>query len=336
MTEIFDELHREIQEAVIDTREAMESFRVTYLGRKNGRIKALSEKVRDVAESERPAFGKRLNSLKQLVQSRLEEAHLHLNRPSNNEVDVRDLTLPGRKYLVGSAHPLTQTLEEIQRIFGHYGFTIAEGPEIEDDWHNFTALNFPPDHPARDMQDTFFLREPSDAQEPIVLRTHTSPVQIRVMKSQPPPVRVIVPGRVYRNESISFKSYCVFHQVEGLYVDEGVSLADLKQVLHMFARAMFGEEVKTRFRPSFFPFTEPSAEFDIWMPNEDLPDRGRWLEILGCGMVDPNVLEAVNVDPERYTGYAFGMGVERIAMLRYGINDLRIFYENDVRFLEQF
>ena len=238
--------------------------------------------------------------------------------------------------MLGSLHPLTQTLEEIQRIFQRFGFVIEEGPEIEDDWHNFTALNFPPDHPARDMQDTFFLQEAGPDREAIVLRTHTSPVQIRVLKRQPPPVRVIVPGRVYRNESITFKSYCVFHQVEGLYVDEGVTLADLKQVLHLFARAIFGEDIKTRFRPSFFPFTEPSGEFDIWMPDDKLPEGGRWLEILGCGMVDPNVLEAVGVDSERYTGYAFGMGVERIAMLRYGIDDLRVFYENDNRFLEQF
>ena len=336
MLEIFDELRKEIEETIIDSAEAVEAFRVAYLGRKNGRIKALSEKMRDIDVSERPVFGKHVNALKELVNSRLDQAQALLKKVSSGSSAEVDLTLPGRRPTLGSLHPLTETAEEIQRIFLSFGFTIAEGPEIEDDWHNFTSLNFPPDHPARDMQDTFFLREKSDDQDAAVLRTHTSPVQIRVMKASQPPIRVIAPGRVYRNETITFKSYCVFHQVEGLYVDEGVSLADLKQVLHMFARAIFGDDVKTRFRPSFFPFTEPSAEFDVWMPNSDLPAGGRWLEILGCGMVDPNVLEAVNIDSERYTGYAFGMGVERIAMLRYGIKDLRIFYENDVRFLEQF
>ena len=336
MLEIFDQIRKEIEEAVIDSNEAVDAFRITYLGRKNGRIKALSEKMRDIDAADRPAFGKNINALKELVNGRLEQAQQVLKKAAPKRGDVDDLTLPGRKPALGSLHPLTETAEEIQRIFQSYGFTIAEGPELEDDWHNFTSLNFPPDHPARDMQDTFFLRTGTDDQDAVVLRTHTSPVQIRVMKSQKPPIRVIAPGRVYRNETITFKSYCVFHQVEGLYVDEGVSLADLKQVLHMFARAIFGEDVKTRFRPSFFPFTEPSAEFDVWMPNPDLPAGGRWLEILGCGMVDPNVLDNVGIDSERYTGYAFGMGIERIAMLRYGIKDLRIFYENDVRFLEQF
>ena len=336
MLDIFDQLRKEIEEAVIDTKEAVEDFRVSYLGRKNGRLKALSEKMRDIDVADRPVFGKNINALKDLVNNRLDQAQQLLRSAGGKQGKTIDLTLPGRKPDLGSLHPLTQTAEEIQGIFTAYGFTIAEGPEIEDDWHNFTSLNFPEDHPARDMQDTFFLREKTADSDAAVLRTHTSPVQIRVMKSTQPPIRVIAPGRVYRNETITFKSYCVFHQVEGLYVDEGVSLADLKQILHMFARAMFGEDVKTRFRPSFFPFTEPSAEFDVWMPNKDLPAGGRWLEILGCGMVDPNVLEAVGIDSERYTGYAFGMGVERIAMLRYGIKDLRIFYENDVRFLEQF
>ena len=336
MLDIFDQLRKEIEEAVIDTKEAVEDFRVSYLGRKNGRLKALSEKMREIDVADRPLFGKNINALKSLVNNRLDEAQQLLRGSGSKKGQSIDLTLPGRTPYLGSLHPLTQTAEEIQRIFEAYGFTVAEGPEIEDDWHNFTALNFPPDHPARDMQDTFFLREQSGDLDAAVLRTHTSPVQVRVMKSTQPPIRVIAPGRVYRNETITFKSYCVFHQVEGLYVDEGVSMADLKQVLHMFARAIFGEEVKTRFRPHFFPFTEPSAELDVWMDNPDLPAGGRWLEILGCGMVDPNVLEAVGIDSERYSGYAFGMGIERIAMLRYGIKDLRIFYENDVRFLEQF
>ena len=336
MLDIVDQIRQEIEQVAIDSNEALESFRVNYLGRKSGRITDLFKKLKDVPSEERPAFGQHINKLKQLAESRLESALQSMKTAGAGAAVDIDLTLPGRQALVGSSHPLTQTYEEIERIFGSYGFNVEEGPEVEDDWHNFTALNFPPDHPARDMQDTFFLRETSADQEAVVLRTHTSPVQIRVMKQQQPPIRVIVPGRVYRNESITFKSYCVFHQVEGLYVDEGVTLADLKQVLHMFARAIFGEDVKTRFRPSFFPFTEPSAEFDVWMPNDELPDGGRWLEILGCGMVDPNVLKAVDIDPEKYTGYAFGMGIERIAMLRYGIKDLRIFYENDVRFLEQF
>ena len=225
------------------------------------------------------------------------------------------------------------------------GFAVAEGPEIEDDWHNFTALNFPPEHPARDMQDTLFVEPPGSPSSPggrgVVMRTHTSPVQIRVLENTAPPVRVIVPGRVYRNEALSYKSYCLFHQVEGLYVDEGVTFADQKELLHVFARALFGEDVRMRFRPSFFPFTEPSAEVDIWWADADrersgLPGGGRWMEILGCGMVDPAVLENCGVDPERYTGYAWGMGVERIAMLRYGVGDIRLFYENDVRFLRQF
>ncbi len=246
------------------------------------------------------------------------------------------MTCPGRPQPQGSLHPITQALNLILQVFESYGFDVEEGPEIEDDWHNFTALNFPPDHPARDMQDTFFVEPPSGDDGGIVLRTHTSPVQIRVMERDEPPVRVVVPGRVYRNEAISYKSYCLFHQVEGLYVDEGVSMADLKQILHAFARTLFGDDVRMRFRPSFFPFTEPSAEVDIWWADDSLPGGGRWMEILGCGMVDPNVLESVGIDSEKYTGYAFGMGVERIAMLRYGIDDIRILYENDERFLQQF
>ncbi|GIV61767.1 MAG: phenylalanine--tRNA ligase alpha subunit [Rhodothermaceae bacterium] len=335
-TDLFDELLQAIEAEPLDTEEALDRFRIAYLSRKQGRITALLKQIPAVPPEERKAFGQRVNQLKRRVEERLEEARQRLATGKAAAGPSIDLTLPGRRPLAGSLHPLTQTLEEIKRVFGSYGFTVAEGPEIEDDWHNFTALNFPPDHPARDMQDTFFLEPPSEAHGGILLRTHTSPVQIRVMESQPPPYRVIVPGRVYRNESISYKSYCLFHQVEGLCVDEGVTMGDLKQILHVFAQALFGDDVRMRFRPSFFPFTEPSAEVDIWWPDASLPGGGRWLEILGCGMVDPNVLEAVGVDPERYTGYAFGMGVERIAMLRYGIKDIRILYENDIRFLEQF
>jgi phenylalanyl-tRNA synthetase alpha chain len=271
MLELVNQLRQEIETAPIESPEDLETFRVNFLGRKSGRITDLFKQMRHVSAEDRPAFGQEVNALKELAEQRLDAAQNKLTGGPAGRQGAIDLTLPGRKALLGARHPLTHTFEEIQRIFERFGFSVAEGPEIEDDWHNFTALNFPPDHPARDMQDTFFLREPGPDQEAVVLRTHTSPVQIRVMKTQKPPVRVIVPGRVYRNESISYKSYCVFHQVEGLYVDEGVSLADLKQVLHMFARAIFGEDVRTRFRPSFFPFTEPSAEFDIWMPNADLP-----------------------------------------------------------------
>ncbi|WP_456428791.1 phenylalanine--tRNA ligase subunit alpha [Rhodocaloribacter sp.] len=336
MSDLFDELQRAIEAEPLDTEEAIDRFRIRYLSRKQGRITELLKQIPTVAPEERKAFGQRVNRLKKLVEARIETARERLRRSRTTARPEVDLTLPGRRPLPGSTHPLTQTLEDIKRVFTSYGFSIAEGPEIEDDWHNFTALNFPPDHPARDMQDTFFIEPPEREHGGILLRTHTSPVQIRVMESEPPPYRVIVPGRVYRNEAISYKSYCLFHQVEGLCVDEGITLGDLKQVLHAFARAMFGEDVKMRFRPSFFPFTEPSAEVDIWWPDPALPDGGKWLEILGCGMVDPNVFEAVGVDPERYTGYAFGMGIERIAMLRYDIGDIRTFYENDVRFLAQF
>lgn len=332
MLDLVDDIREEIQSESIDSEESAEEFRIKYLGRKSGRITELFKQMKNVAAAERPQFGQEVNALKQLAEQRLEAFESQQIGASDGEERRIDLTLPGRPPAPrGSIHPITQTLEEVKRVFERFGFAVAEGPEIETDWYNFTALNFPPDHPARDMQDTFFI-EP----DRIVLRTHTSPVQIRVMEQQPPPVRVIVPGRVYRNEAISYKSFCLFHQVEGLYVDEGVTFADLKHVLHVFAQAVFGEDVKMRFRPSFFPFTEPSAEVDVWWEDASLPDGGRWLEILGCGMVDPNVFESVDVDPERYTGYAFGMGVERIAMLRYGIDDIRVFYENDIRFLEQF
>lgn len=338
MLENVEELLKEIQGQRIDSAESAEAFRIKYLGRRSGRITELFKRMKDVKPEDRPEFGQRLNALRALAEARLEDFESNRDGSQRSGEPQIDLTLPGRRALpAGSIHPITQTLEEIKSVFERMGFSTAEGPEIEDDWHNFTALNFPPDHPARDMQDTFFL-EPagSDGTGGVVLRTHTSPVQIRVMESEDPPYRVIVPGRVYRNEAISYKSFCLFHQVEGLYVDEGVTFADLKHVLHMFAQAIFGKDVRMRFRPSFFPFTEPSAEVDVWWEDITLPEGGQWLEILGCGMVDPNVFEAVGVDPERYTGYAFGMGVDRIAMLRYGIDDIRMFYENDMRFLEQF
>ncbi|MEM1126429.1 MAG: phenylalanine--tRNA ligase subunit alpha [Bacteroidota bacterium] len=336
MLEQIDTLSREIDEATLTTASEAEAFRIKYLGQRSGLITHLFKRIREVEPADRRAFGQRMNALKEHAESRLEDALASLQTDPAQAGPDLDLTLPGRRAHVGSLHPLTQAREEIRRIFERFGFTVAEGPEIEDDWHNFGALNFPPDHPARDMQDTFFLEESVGGAGGVVLRTHTSPVQVRVLETTTPPVRVIAPGRVYRNEAVSYKSYCLFHQVEGLYVDEGVTMADLKQILLLFAQAMFGEDVRMRFRPSFFPFTEPSAEVDIWWADEAHPAGGRWMEILGCGMVDPAVMMANGVDPERYTGYAFGMGVERIAMLRYGIQDIRTFYENDIRFLEQF
>ena len=330
-----DELEREVAAAPLETPEQADRFRIEFLGRKGGRITGLLKSIASVPPEERKAFGQRVNALKRRAEGRLDEAEERIKSGSGPEAaHALDLTLPGRRPSpVGGDHPISSTLADIRRVFETHGFGVAEGPEIEDDWHNFTALNFPPDHPARDMQDTFFVEPPENPAGGIMLRTHTSPVQIRVMKQTAPPVRVIVPGRVYRNESISYKSFCLFHQVEGLYVDEGVTFADLKQILHVFAQALFGDDVRMRFRPSFFPFTEPSAEVDIWWARPG--QEARWMEILGCGMVDPNVLDAVGIDAERYTGYAFGMGVERVAMIRHGVDDIRLFYENDMRFLDQ-
>ena len=335
----------EIDDAPLDGPEAAEAYRVRFLGRKSGVVTDLFAQIGTVDPSERRAVGQRLNALKQAAQDRLDAALADDGRGGVEGATDLDLTLPGRvpaPVAPGSLHVLTQTLADIQDIFRSFGFAVARGPEIEDDWHNFSALNFPADHPARDMQDTFFLEPPPPEGRGVVLRTHTSPVQVRALEAQPPPLRLIAPGRVFRNEAISYKSYCLFHQVEGLVVDEGVSFADLKAMLTAFARAFFGasdgpaREARMRFRPSFFPFTEPSAEVDVWWADDALPGGGRWMEILGSGMVDPNVLTNVGVDPERYTGYAFGMGVERLAMLRHGIDDIRLLYENDVRFLRQF
>jgi phenylalanyl-tRNA synthetase alpha chain len=319
--------------SAVATQQQLEDFRIRYLARK-GLIGAMFEGLKSVPTSDKPALGKLLNELRahvQLLHDR-KQALLVPNRELAAEVD---LTLPGRREFRGTRHPLTQTLDEIKSIFVSMGFGIADGPEIEDDYHNFEALNFPPEHPARDMQDTFFLSEKA------LLRTHTSPVQIRVMETHPPPIRVIMPGRVYRNEAISARSLCVFHQVEGLFVDKGVTFSGLRGTLVSFAKQFYGANLKYRFRPSFFPFTEPSAEMDITCFICDgsgcrMCKQSGWLEILGCGMVDPSVFTAVGYDPEVYTGYAFGMGIERTAALRYGVDDLRIFYENDVRFLIQF
>jgi phenylalanyl-tRNA synthetase alpha chain len=336
LLDVVEDLRQEIAATVIGSEDEAEAFRVRYLGQKNGLVTNLFKRIREVAPEDRREAGQQLNALRQLAEDTLATAQEALASNQSDNRDRIDLTLPGRRTLVGSTHPLTQTRNDLVQIFERLGFTVSEGPEIEDDWHNFTALNFPPDHPARDMQDTLFIEASDGDDSGVLLRTHTSPVQIRVMENQEPPFRIIAPGRVYRNEAISYKSFCLFHQIEVLCVDEGITLADLKHLLYSFTRALFGDDVKLRLRPSFFPFTEPSAEVDVWFEDPNHPDGGKWLEILGSGMVDPNVLEAVGIDSERYTGYAARMGVERIAMLRYGIDDIRTFYENDVRFLKQF
>ena len=301
--------------------KSIESLYIKYLGRK-GIVADLFNQLKDVSNKDRPEIGKSLNQLKNEISKSFSSV---LNDSSELDNIQEDLTLPGLKFPTGRIHPLQQTMNDIKSIFMNVGFSIAYGPEVDDDFHNFGALNFPPEHPARDMQDTFFID--SDT----MLRTHTSNVQIHLMENQNPPLRYIVPGRVYRNEAISFKSYCLFHQVEGIYVDKNVSFADHKGILEYFVKRMFGEKTKMRFRPSFFPFTEPSAEVDIWSEK-----RGQWLEILGSGMVDPEVFKSVDIDPEIWHGFAFGMGIERICMLKYGIDDIRLLYQGDMRFLEQF
>lgn len=334
MSELTDKLKKDIESIRINTREELEHFRLTYLSKK-GHVSSLLSKIGSIAAEERKVFGQKVNAVKQLAHYKLQEAEQRLHKTKKTAAKATDdITLPASPVTLGVAHPLSQTLTQIKDVFYRLGFSISDGPEVEDDFHNFTALNFPPEHPARDMQDTFFVRKSEDPNtDDLVLRTHTSPVQIRLMKNGTPPFRSIMPGRVYRNESITAKSYCLFHQVEGLYVDKKVSLAELKDTLIMFVEMIYGEEVRYRIRPSFFPFTEPSLEMDIWWGDEA---TGKWLEILGAGMVHPNVLQAVGIDPEEYSGFAFGMGVERIAMLKYGIDDIRLLYDNDLRFLQQF
>lgn len=303
------------------TTQEIDALRNKYLGRK-GVVANLFVKLSQVELELRPEFGKLLNILKNDISSSFES---QVSPSKDQSISTKDYSLPGWEFNSGRQHPLQTTLNEIKSIFTGIGFSVAYGPEIDDDFHNFGALNFPPEHPARDMQDTFFIE--SD----IVMRTHTSNVQVHLMEEEEPPLRYIVPGRVYRNESISFKSYCLFHQVEGLYVDKNVSFADHKGMLEFFVNQMFGPKTKMRFRPSFFPFTEPSAEVDIWSEK-----RGQWLEIMGSGMVDPEVFKSVEIDPDIWSGYAFGMGVERICMLKYEIDDIRLLYQGDLRFLEQF
>ena len=318
----------------VQNSEQIEKIRIKYLG-KNGLVTALFEKLKSVPKEEKPVVGKKINLFRSEVTGKFNSLKNTFEEKESRSGDQLDLTLPGKKNDVGSKHILTQTMDEIKSIFKGLGFSIVEGPELESDYYNFEALNFPPDHPARDMQDTYFISKN------FVLRTHTTPVQIRIMEKQLPPVRAIMPGKVYRNEAVSARSYCTFHQIDGIYVDTNVTFAELKGTLVSFAHQFYGKDLPYRFRPSFFPFTEPSAEMDIHCFNCNgkgckLCKGTGWLEILGCGMVDPNVFKYVNYDSEKYSGYAFGMGIERIAMMKYGIDDIRIIYENDLRFLKQF
>lgn len=335
-----DQYTAEINAANPANADELEAFRIKFLGTK-GIIKDLFDEFRSVSPEEKRVLGKVLNEFKQGAEAKYQELQEKIKSEMVNPKSEIDLTLPGDGFNLGSRHPLSLTRIEIIDIFKRLGFVVAEGPEIEDDWHNFSALNFPEEHPARDMQDTFFIKKGETGKDDIALRTHTSSVQVRMMESGKPPFRAIMPGRVYRNEAISARAHCFFHQVEGLYVDENVSFADLKQTLYHFVQELYGEGTKVRFRPSYFPFTEPSAEMDISCTicggsGCSMCKYTGWVEILGCGMVDPNVLENCGIDSKKYTGFAFGMGIERITNLKYVIRDLRLFSENDVRFLKQF
>ena len=323
MKEKINSIKEEINSYSGTDSESVESFRVKYISKKS-LINDLFEDFKKLSVEEKKEFGNPLNELKTLAKEKLISLSSGNSKEGSDDNNI-DYSLPAEDDSIGSLHPLRIVRDKIIKIFRDIGFSIEDGPEIEEDWYNFTALNFPENHPAREMQDTFFISKDPD----VVLRTHTSNVQIRLMEKQKPPMRVIIPGRVYRNETVSAKSHCFFHQVEGLYIDKNVSFKDLKDTLYYFAKEMFGSDTKVRFRPSYFPFTEPSAEMDISWKNG-------WLEILGSGLVDPNVLKNCGIDPKEYSGLAFGMGIERIAMLKYGIDDLRLFSENDKRFLKQF
>lgn len=335
MKDRIEELLKKAKEFKAESSDAIESFRIEYLGKK-GYLNALFADFKNVPNDQKKAVGQQINQLKKFVTEKIETLKSSMET-SDSKGSVPDMTVPGKSMPLGARHPISIVRNQIIDIFTRQGYTISEGPEIEDDWHVFSALNFPPEHPARDMQDTFFIEKDPD----VLLRTHTSSVQVRVMENTSPPIRTISPGRVFRNEAISARAHCIFHQVEGLYIDENVSFADLKQTLMYFAKEMFGGDTEIRFRPSFFPFTEPSAEMDISCKicggkGCNVCKYTGWLEILGCGMVDPNVLEYSGIDSKTYTGFAFGMGIERITMLRYEVKDLRLYFENDVRFLEQF
>jgi phenylalanyl-tRNA synthetase alpha chain len=335
LLEKLDTYRREINGIEISGADAAEAYRIRFLGTK-GIVKNLFQEMKNVPVERKKEFGQILNEFKQLAESKYEGVKETVNGQRSTVNDI-DYTLPGDPIPLGTRHPISIVRNRIVQIFGRLGFSVAEGPEIEDDWHNFTALNLPEDHPARDMQDTFYIHKNPDW----LLRTHTSSVQARVMEKQKPPIRIICPGRVYRNETISARAHCFFTQCEGLYVDENVSFADLKQTLYFFVQEMFGNTVKIRFRPSYFPFTEPSAEMDITClicggSGCNVCKYSGWVEILGSGMVHPKMLENFGIDPEKYTGFAFGMGVERICQLKYRINDLRLYSQNDLRFLKQF
>ncbi|CAN1576860.1 PheS Phenylalanyl-tRNA synthetase alpha subunit [Spirosomataceae bacterium] len=342
MVEKIENVITEVEQFLLEKKLTHEDFRLKYLSRK-GVLNELFEDFKKVSGDQKRLVGQTLNNLK----NRLEEVHAELSAnsissiSSKNQSPVLDLTLPEIQNQIGSLHPLSIVRQKIVEIFARMGFNTEDGPEIETDWYNFSALNFAENHPAREMQDTFFVEKNEVTKDDLLLRTHTSNVQIRLMEYKKPPIRSIMVGRVYRNEAISARAHCQFHQVEGLYVDKNVSFKDLKDTLFHFAKEMFGKETKIRLRPSYFPFTEPSAEIDISCfichgSGCNICKHSGWVEIAGSGMVDPNVLENSNIDPEEYTGFAFGMGIERITMLKYGINDLRLFFENDVRFLKQF
>ena len=339
MQEKINQYTSEVNAFQAESADELEAFRIKFLGTK-GIVKDLFDEFKTVSADQKRLLGKILNDFKKLAEEKHQTLREQFEMSAQAESDQLDLTLPGEGFEIGSRHPLSLVRKEIIEIFKKLGFTVAEGPEIEDDWHNFSALNFPEEHPARDMQDTFFIKKDA-VNGDIALRTHTSSVQVRMMENGQPPFRAIMPGRVYRNEAISARAHCFFHQVEGLYVDENVSFADLKQTLFYFVQELYGEGTKVRFRPSYFPFTEPSAEMDVSCSickgaGCQMCKHSGWVEILGCGMVDPNVLENCGIDSSKYTGFAFGMGIERITNLKYQIKDLRLFSENDIRFLKQF
>lgn len=338
MIEKINELVKRVEEFRPRATEEIEEFRIRILGKK-GELNRIMDEFKSVAPEMKREIGQRINHLKTLATERINalKAEAVASGPASRSEHVEDMTRPGTADSIGSRHPISIVRNEIVDIFSRLGYTVAEGPEIEDDWHVFSALNFPPEHPARDMQDTFFIEKNPD----ILLRTHTSSIQVRTMETQKPPIRVICPGRVFRNEAISYRAHCIFHQIEGLYIDEGVSFADLKQSILYFAKECFGEQTRIRLRPSYFPFTEPSAEVDVSCnlcggKGCNVCKGTGWLEIMGCGMVDPNVLENCGIDSKKFSGFAFGMGVERISMLKFGVRDLRLYFENDVRFLHQF
>lgn len=335
MNELIERVRRQAEEYTAGSAAEIDTFRIRFLSKK-GLLNELFDLFKTIPSEERRQTGKQLNDLKIFVQNKLEQLSNQLNK-TQSVAEIPDLSLPVAFGHTGSRHPVSIVLTKVADVFARIGFSIAEGPEIEDDWHNFTALNFAPEHPARDMQDTFFIASNPD----VLLRTHTSSVQIRYMESHKPPLRTIFPGRVYRNEAISARAHCLFHQIEGLYIDKNVSFADLKQTLLYFAREMFDTNTQIRLRPSYFPFTEPSAEMDISCnickgKGCNICKYTGWVEILGCGMVDPQVLENCNINSQTFSGYAFGIGIERMALLLYQINDLRLFFENDLRFLKQF